>query len=165
MTSEVVERDIGGNLLLLIARAASENTENFKRSVLEQSTTLGIGCANVQKLRLSYFQPYQNNAWQAPGVDHEPEQVFDAMVEIRLPTRQLAVSCLQTQSLFSSSHAGVARQRVLKVYPAPQRFTLVAKGRPTQLGLRGLQASELIDKLGAKNQQQRSLLNILYGVN
>jgi hypothetical protein len=51
----------------------------------------------------------------------------------------------------------------IHVHPVQLIYTYVWAGRPTEVGLRGYSAYEVIERFGAKNQQDPGLLEWLYG--
>lgn len=144
--------------LLVIAKAPSESQAAFRQALVAKGRAMLTACPGIETLRVNAVQPYQQEAWPAPGVDHVATPGLNALVELQFSSRQAALGCLRSEAFFTEPG-----QRMLTVYPVAQRYTLVADGRPTLLGLRGLSAYQLIHQLGASNQQQRAVLDILYG--
>lgn len=151
-----------GSLLLLVAKVDGEQRSAFKEAILTEGQRLLTSCPGVETLRFNFFQPYQADAWPAPGVNHILTQKYNALVALQLPSRKAAIGCLQSGRFFTTA-GSTAKPRKRVVYPVAQGFTMVADGKPTQLGLRGLPAYQLIEKLHADNQQQAIVLDMLYG--
>lgn len=52
----------------------------------------------------------------------------------------------------------------MRLYPVQAAYAMVCNGRPTHLGLRGLDVLQTIEAAGADNQLGSELLQCLYGV-
>lgn len=154
--------NVGESLVMLVAKAAEESSTEFKSGLLAALKALPERCA-VQRLRLNLFQKYNAEAWSAPGVNHRPVQEYDASIEFLFADHHEALSCLSNSSVFSASASGIAGQRLQVLYTVARRYAMVAGGRISLLGLRGLPAVELMARMGATNQQSHAVLKVVYG--
>ncbi len=155
-----LDLDTGGTLLVLVAGGDGDDAAVFRQRLGGAVAALAGRCPAIQWARSHVFQPYQADAWQAPHVNHHPDVIYDAALELRFADRDRAVACLSTSLL------GALMERpgaTVSVYPVHGRYQMVRDGRPTVLGLRGLPAYRLMEKLGAANQASPAVLDVLYG--
>lgn len=154
--------DIRSRFLMLLASNAS--LEEFKQAVMDSLDFLQHSCDQLWRLRVNFFQPYDANAWPAPNVNHNPDIVMNASVELLLGKETEAVSCLhQHRDHLAAVSPELASTLWQKVYRIESQYDMVVGGRPSLIGLRGLPAVELIERIGAENQSSRELLQVVYG--
>lgn len=151
----------GNNLIMLLAKSPEESQGNFRQWLLATMQELQNQCPDLQRLRLNIFQPYDASAWLAPDVNHIPAQVMDASAELQFTRGKSATICLLS-ALQKSSDPQI-NQRYWRAFAVNQRYALVVDGQISLLGLRGLPALQLIDRVGASNQKSNAVLQAVYG--
>lgn len=112
----------------------------------------------ITRLRLFDLQGGDAGHWRTPGVDNQlsAHNRFDAMLQVTGSGDTLP-------ALVQQALAGLSASRAV-LYPAGAAYPMVEGGRPSQLGLRGLDVLQTIEAAGAVNQLEPQLLQCLYGV-
>jgi|GEM_PF-935082 len=155
-----LDTDTEGTLIVLVARPAGESAASFGARFEAAMAALPAACPTLLWARRHLFQPYQADAWQAPNVNHDPLVIHDAALELRGSRRAQALGCVVDAVIPAlTARPGTS----VNVYPVAGRYQMVRDGRPTLLGLRGLPAYRLIERLGADNQASPAVLRTLYG--
>lgn len=150
------------HLILLLARAPEESVQDFRQAMSEALVLLQRQCT-PQRLRVNFFQPYDADAWPAPGVNHRPRQILDASLELEFTDRKASLACLARSPVLARQQGGIAAQRLQLAYRISDRFAMVADGAITLVGVRGLPAMAVIRRLGAENQTADAVLRTVYG--
>ncbi len=132
------------------------------RQALRDLAQRWAATSGVRRVRLSLFERPDMEAERKAGYPiktHPPEQQYQAWID-------LIVDADCTTSGLLSDHDGAVladQVRVLHAYPVASTYTFVVGGRPTLIGLRGYPAYEAIRHFDAVGQQQRTLLEWMYG--
>lgn len=158
--SSPLDTDTEGTLMILASRNSGDGTGNFRQQVDAALQDLPARCPAVMWARSHFFQTYQADAWQAPNVNHTPAVVYDAALELRFARRDDVLACVSDTVLGALMEMPGT---TVNIYPVHGRYQMVRDGKPTLLGLRGLPAYELIEKLDATNQVSPAVLQVLYG--
>ncbi len=120
------------------------------------------GISRVRMHRLSSGDP---SLWSTAGVENQltPDTAFDAVIQI---TGDGAPGTLaEIQDARASTPAEFFHSiGKLHLYQAKARHVMVEHGRPTHLGLRGLDALQTIIAAGASNQLEDALVHSIYGI-
>lgn len=148
------------SFILLLSKPVQQNSADFKSRLIARLDRLIDQCAGIARARANFFQPYDAGAWTAPNVNHQPDQVIDASVELSFSQRDAITDCLATIDHHNLAGTG----GVQLGYKVRDRFSMVESGRPTLIGLRGLPALQLIQRLGADNQTSAPVLQALFGL-
>lgn len=109
----------------------------------------------VLRLRMNLFDVPDMEAERKAGYPvktHPLELQYQAWIDLVLEDEQVARK-LDFGDFVSTVHA----------YPVPMIYTFVFEGKPTIPGLRGYAAWESIVAFGAENQQDKRLLEWMYG--
>jgi|SRR5690554_3297316 len=141
----------------VLLRGSPQLGAEASAELLEQALRRQPG---IQRLRRFALDQGDAGHWKTPGVDNQlsDDNRFDLMLQIsaagRLPVDVIerAVQALPSVSV-----------RV-RLYPVQAAYAMVTDGRPTHLGLRGLDVLQTIEAAGADNQLEAGLLRCLYGV-
>ncbi|MBX9649911.1 MAG: EthD domain-containing protein [Xanthobacteraceae bacterium] len=117
------------------------------------------------KLRLHLLQPYDAAAWTTPGVHHDlaPDERYGAILEIAFAdraTRKRVLGSAAVQTVMADAPRVIG---ALHTYPEVATYTMVYEGRPTLVGLKGLDAAKTILAIGARNQADAATLRIVNG--
>ena len=155
-----LDTDTEGTLIVLIARPAGESAASFGERFGVVMASVPRACPAILWARRHVFQPYQADAWQAPNVNHDPVVIHDAALELRFTHRAEALGCVLDVVIPA---LGAQPGTTVQVYPVEGRYQMVRDGKATLLGLRGLPAYRLIERLGAANQASPAVLRTLYG--
>ncbi|WP_286979337.1 EthD domain-containing protein [Haliea sp.] len=161
------ESAVGGELdevvLVLLARGSQESRAGFRAAVDESMALILEQCADLQRLRVNYLQPYDESGWPAPDVNHRPAQQMDAAVEMQFRDRETVLHCLNSGASVGELAGDGTQGRLQLVYGVTARYAMVVDGKATALALRGLPAMTLIQRLGADSQLDEAVLQALYG--
>jgi hypothetical protein len=135
-------------------------------SVIEQTLLPALRAqAAVLKLRTHVLISGDPHWWSPDGVNHEqdPGNTFDVVVELVCPDQPSLRTCLD--DVFADVGARLAPDiGNVQVYSIAAVYRMVDGGRPTHLGLRGLDVMQTIEAIGAENQKQDAVVNCIYGV-
>ena len=98
--------------------------------------------------------------WKTPGVDNQLSagNQFDVMLQIT------AADALPLGAIAHAVQSLPSAPAQARLYPVQAAYAMVSNGRPTHLGLRGLDVLQTIEAAGADNQLEAGLLRCLYGV-
>jgi hypothetical protein len=124
--------------------------------------TLGAMPA-LQRMRCHLLRTEDSLGWRTAGVQNTQtdDTAFDAIVQIDFS------GTADEESLRSSlAAAPPALFEIfprIDAYPVRGRYVLVEHGRPTELGLRGLDTMRTIEAAGAVNQRSAAVLRCVYG--
>jgi hypothetical protein len=134
------------------ANALIAATEQYLLPALAQQP----GISRVRMHRLSSGDP---TLWNTAGVDNQltPDTAFEAVIQITSATLQEIENACASLIFFDS----VGK---LHLYQAKARHVMVEHGRPSHLGLRGLDALQTIIAAGASNQLEDALVHSIYGI-
>lgn len=118
----------------------------------------------ISRLRIHALASGDPELWQTAGVDNRQtsSSAFDIVLQI-----DGDATCLRESIQAVLAQSPVELLDVLgkvQLYPVAARYTMVEHGKPTQLGLRGLDALSTIIAAGADNQLDDAILDCLYGV-
>lgn len=115
----------------------------------------------VLRVRVVPLDPYDPSGWDSPGVEHARPTGWDyaGWIELAVPDEAALATLVDD---LTASAIGKTCQAV-HVYPLREVFTIVERGRPTDVGLRGFSAVQTIAATGADNQQDPALLQTIYG--
>ncbi|GAB3382946.1 EthD domain-containing protein [Spongiibacter taiwanensis] len=150
------------HLILLLGKAPGESKADYRHALRRAAEAVKQQCA-PQRLRLNLFQPYDASAWPAPGVNHQPRQVLDASLELEFADRKASLACLKQHSMLAKTPGADGAERLQLAYSVSHRYAMVADGVITLLGVRGLPATAVIQRLGADNQTTDAVLQAVYG--
>lgn len=116
------------------------------------------GISRVRMHRLSSGDP---TLWNTAGVDNQltPDTAFEAVIQITSATLQEIENACACAPLDFFDSVGK-----LHLYQAKARHVMVEHGRPSHLGLRGLDALQTIIAAGASNQLEDALVHSIYGI-
>ena len=130
----------------------------FRRQVTEGVTRFVATAEGILRLRLHLLDAYDESAWNSPGVAHHwhEDSQYRAWLELILDD-DAALEPL-VRELDDTRCAGPVH-----AFPVFARYTLVVDGRPTDVGLRGYPAVQVIEEAGARNQKNTDLLEAMYG--
>jgi hypothetical protein len=115
------------------------------------------------KIRVHVLLSGEQQSWQTEGVENQQtaDTAFDAIVQLDFgsaPTRETIRMALA--AIPAALYQVMPR---IQVYPARACHVMVEGGRPTELGLRGLDAQRTIAAAGAANQRSDAVLRCVYG--
>jgi hypothetical protein len=114
-------------------------------------------------LRIHMLLSGEQESWRTEGVDNRQtsETAFDAIVQLDFasePGREIV-----RQALAAVPPALYQILPRLQVYPVRACHVMVDGGKPTELGLRGLDAQRTIAEAGASNQRSEEVLRCVFG--
>lgn len=115
---------------------------------------------DIRRLRRFALERGDAGHWKTPGVDNQlsADNQFDLMLHIT------AEGSLPLEAIELAVQSLPAAPAQTRLYPVQAAYAMVSNGRPTHLGLRGLDILQTIHAAGADNQLDARLLQCLYGV-
>lgn len=136
---------------------------DFREYMAKTFAPAFAGSNLVLKLRLNLFEPYDNEAWTTPNVNHyrAPEQQYQACFEIAFQNR------LEMKQLFVSPEYSATEEdqpqyiRALHAFPERAMYSYVYDGELTPVGKRGYPAIELIEQFGAFKQLEDEVTDLV----
>ena len=137
---------------VLLRGAATQNAQTL-REILQRHP-------DIQRLRSFALDRGDAGHWQTPGVDNQlsADNQFDLMLQVT------AAGALPLEAIEQAMRSLSTAPAQVQLHPVQAAYTMVADGRPTHLGLRGLDVLQTIQATGADNQLDAGLLRCLYGV-
>ncbi len=156
--------------IILFKKADTVSIEDFRRYIAESFAPALVESGHVVKLRLHLLDEHDNTSPPneselSQSVSHyKPlEKQYQALLEIAFTDR------LEMSRFFASSEyvATVKEQpsfiRQIHTFVVCQTYTLIADGKLTLAGLRGYHEAELITRIGAVNQLEDDVVNLMLG--
>ena len=115
------------------------------------------------RLRVHALRSGEQQSWQTEGVDNEQtaDTTFDVIVQLDFSGALRAQELRQAFAAVPPPLYQVISR--LHVYPVRERHVMVDSGRPTELGLRGLDVQRTIAAVGAANQRSEAVLRCVFG--
>jgi hypothetical protein len=150
---------------VLVRKADQAGPAEFRHYLSERFAPAASGSPHVLKFRLHLFEPLDTGRPEAAGVVHDepPEKQYHGAFEIGFR------NALEREAFFASQgYAAVSAELpkfVRRLAPFPERnaYTFVYNGRMTIAGQRGSRPAEVIARLGALNQLQDDILDLVLG--
>jgi len=150
---------------VMVKQAADVSIPEFRHYMGDTFATNVARHPAVLKLRLHLLEPPDTSRPDAAGVVHiePPEKQFQAAYEIAFRDKRD-----QDHFFASPEYAAAVKDMaryVKQVSPFPERtaYAFVYNGRMTTAGQRGSRTAELISKLGARNQLQPDIIQLMVG--
>lgn len=148
---------------VMIGKSATTSVAAFRQYLRENYAPAIARSESVLKLRLHLFEEVDNSRPDAAGVVHTepPEQQYQAAMEIAF------ANPLEMEKFFASKEYKAASQDlatyVERFLPFPERtaYTFVYDGKMTLAGQRSSTVAELIANIGATNQLQEDVTNLM----
>jgi hypothetical protein len=159
MSSEI------GTVFLLLARRSGISHEHLIQC-LENTLIKELAAeAGVVKLRMHALASGDPSQWQTPGVDNDrtAENSFDAVLQVTVLSKDGIVKVLNKALARIPGELSSALKSV-HGYQVRGRYQMVKGGRPTHLGLRGLDVLKTIEAAGASNQLSAPVVETIYGI-
>lgn len=154
-------------LHVMLAKADSVSVEDFQKYLTNSFTSAVISSSLIHKFRLHLLEEHDNSEElpTAPGVTHYEalEKQFQAAFEIAFQSR------LDMEEFFASEEYGRTLKEQVKyikqisVFPERDVYTFVYDDEMTLAGQRSSAVASLIENIGAANQLQPSILDLMVG--
>jgi EthD domain len=152
-------------LHVMVKQGKDVRVEAFRKYLAESFAATVARSDLVLKFRQHLFEPPDVSRPDAAGVTHfeRPEKQYQAAFEIAFKNR------LDMETFFASETYAAAvkdqAQYVKQVSAFPERepYTFVYGGKMTLSGQRGSRTAELITDIGAVNQLQDDILDLMVG--
>lgn len=150
-------------LHVMIKQRDGTSQEDFRRFLFEGFSPTVAQSPYVMKLRTHLFDEVDNTRPPAAGVDHsEPsDRSYQASIEIAFENR------LEMEMFFASSeYTSTLGDQVkyikhLSAFPSRGTYTFVYDGKMTLAGQRSSSVAALIDGIGAVNQLQEDVTQLM----
>lgn len=156
----------GFGVLLFLRKHSQASSAEFGDLLSGDFARILTSSKEVLKVRLHLFEPYDDQIWLSPNVNHtvaENDQyhgyyeiVFTDAADAKVFTGSATIAGLAPR--IKALTSGVV------TYPSDSTYTLVYGGRPTVAGLRGVSAAKTLMSVGdPANEKSLDLLQGLYG--
>ena len=150
---------------VLVRKADGVTVDEFRHYLKDIFAPKIAKNAHLLKLRLHLFDEVDNSRPDAAGVSHyeDPEKQYQAAFEIAFATR------LDLEYFFASNEYKAATKDQAKyvkhISPFPERtaYTFVYDSKMTLAGQRSSTVAELITNIGAVNQLQDDIVELIVG--
>lgn len=150
---------------LLLARRKGVSPEELiyllKNSLIKDLA----GEAHIGKLQLHELTSGDPSQWQTPGVENalKAGNSFDAVLQLTVQDQDKAIDMMNKVLARMPNGFFNALGRV-HAYQIRGRYQMVKDGRPTHLGLRGLDMLRTIEAARAVNQLSAPVVQTIYGI-
>jgi hypothetical protein len=150
---------------VMVKQAAGVSVEAFRKYMTASFAAAVVTSDLVLKFRLHLFEPPDVSRPDAAGVTHfeAPEKQYQAAFEIAFKNH------LDMEAFFASAAYAAAVQdqaayvKQVSAFPERDPYTFVYNGKMTVAGQRGSRTAELIINIGAINQLQDDILDLMVG--
>lgn len=150
---------------VMVKQAQGVSVADFRRYMRDTFAANVARHPRVLKLRLHLLEPPDTSRPDAAGVAHiePPEKQSQAAFEIAFKDKRD-----QDQFFASPEYAAAIKDmprfvKQMSIFPERNAYTFVYNGRMTTAGERGSRTAELITKLGARNQLQPDVVQLMVG--
>ncbi|MGQ0618916.1 MAG: EthD domain-containing protein [Panacagrimonas sp.] len=146
---------------VLLARSPVSVTARDAASALDALASRLMESPGLLALRRHLLASGDPLLWNTvPGVDNaEAGARHSAVIQVRWKDREAALAAVDRRT---DSRIGAFTG--VQAYRVTSRCAMMVQGRPTHLGLRGLDVLRTIEAAGAENQKQAEVLRCLFGV-
>jgi hypothetical protein len=150
---------------VMVKQSEGASVEAFRKYMTESFATAVARSELVLKFRLHLFEPPDVSRPDAAGVAHfeAPEKQYQAAFEIAFKNG------LDMEAFFASeAYAAAVKDQAnyvkqVSAFPERDPYTFVYNGKMTIAGQRGSRTAELITNVGAINQLQNDILDLMVG--
>lgn len=157
--------DDGADRIHVHFGAAGDDAQAFGDFMTGFAETLA-GQTEVLKLRLHLPEAYDNAepAPPAPNVDHQvpPERSLIAVIEIAFETPMTRRAFFESEAFRATIDGQKAHIAYASAFAVSGVFTYVRDRTLTVAGLRGSRAAQLIERLGANNQVESDVTELIH---
>jgi EthD domain len=150
-------------LFVLLKKQDSASIEEFRNYLFNKFAPTVVPCKNLLKLRVHQFDEVDNSRPPAAGVDHgePPEKNYQAALEIAFADR-LDMERFFASPEYTSTLADQPKYiKQLCTFPNKDAYTFVYDGQMTLAGQRSSIVAQLITRLGAVNQLQEDITQLM----
>ncbi|WP_275629589.1 EthD domain-containing protein [Pseudomonas sp. 273] len=156
--------DTAASFFILLGRRTGRSENEFATTLERLLITLS-NQAYISKLKIHNLASGDPSQWDTEGVDNcqTPATTFDAVLQVS--GRDMDETLMSIRDAIENAPSGLFEGiGKLQLYPVAATYTMVLGGRPTQLGLRGLDALQTINATGAVNQLSETVTRCIYGI-
>lgn len=152
-------------LIVLLRQKTGIGKDEFRSFVINRFANVLAADNSVRKVRMHLVETYDPSVFKAPNVEHNlpVEQQIQAWAEVVFEDRRAADSLFASLPYKAVSADAKRYLEGVSTYPVHSTYTLVYGGRPTLVGLRGLDVATAVRAVGARNQTSEEVLRTLYG--
>jgi hypothetical protein len=150
-------------LHVMVKRANAVTINDFRNYITETFATNIAKSDLVLKFRLHLLEEHNNSLPQVPGVSHyEPlANQYQAAFEIAFKNHQDMKNFFVSKEYAATAKTQTKYIKQLAAFPERDTYTFVYEGKLTLAGQRTSTVAELIANLGATNQTQKSIANLM----
>lgn len=168
-TSEYPDAQYGikenGTIFLLVASRKGITPADLRKR-LESTLVPELSKeVRVLELKIHFLASGDPSLWNTPGVENDQTSTnsFDAVIQLTVEGHDRVIDILN-KILTRISGDFYKALRSVHAYKVRGRYQMVKGGRPTHLGLRGLDVMRTIDAAGALNQRSQPVVQTIYGI-
>lgn len=152
-------------LHVMLKKTDNVSVEDFRQYLKESFVSELVKSDLVLKLRLHLFEEVDNSRPDAAGVSHSepPEKNYQAALEIAF-SNPLEMERFFTSEIYTKTTKSQAKYiKQISTFPERTAFTFVYNGQMTLAGQRSSTVADLIINIGAINQLQDDISNLILG--
>lgn len=154
-----------GTVFLLVARrkgiTPADLQERLESTLIKELSKE----VRVLELKMHSLASGDPSLWNTPGVENDQNSTnsIDAVIQLTVEGHDRVLEILNKILLRIPGDLYKALRSV-HAYKVRGRYQMVKGGRPTHLGLRGLDVMRTIDAAGAANQRSEPVVQTIYGI-
>jgi hypothetical protein len=150
---------------VMVKKANAITVDDFRQYMAGKFAPALLKSDLVIKFRLHLLEEHDNSIPSSPGVSYyEPlEKQYQAAFEIAFKNRLDMEKFFASKAYAAAVKAQTKYIKQLTAFPEQNTYTLVYDGKMTLAGQRTPTVAELIVNLGATNQTEGQILNLMLG--
>lgn len=156
--------------IVLFKKTDAISVEDFRRYMAESFALALVENGHVLKLRLHLLDEHDNTnppneSELSQSVSHyKPlDKQYQALMEIAFADRVEMSRCFASPQYVATIKGQPKFIRQIHTFVVRETYTLIAGGKLTLAGLRGYHQAELITRIGAANQLEDDITNLMLG--
>ncbi|HLP87492.1 MAG TPA: EthD domain-containing protein [Nostocaceae cyanobacterium] len=152
-------------LHVMLKKTDDVSVEDFRQYLKESFVSELVKSDLVLKLRIHLFEEVDNSRPDAAGVSHSeaPEKNYQAALQIGF-SNPLEMERFFTSEIYTKTTKSQAKYiKQISTFPERTAFTFVYNGQMTLAGQRSSTVADLIINIGAINQLQDDISNLILG--
>ena len=150
---------------VMVKQAEGVSVEAFRKYMTESLAAAVVTSDPVLKFRLHLFEPPDVSRPDAAGVTHfeAPEKQYQAAFEIAFKNHLDMEAFFASEAYVAAVKDQARYVKQVSAFPERDSYTFVYNGKMTLAGQRGSSTAELITHIGAINQLQDDILDLMVG--
>lgn len=147
--------------ICFVPQTGSVSVEDFHDYLADTLARNWSEHPGVLRLRVEPLPPYDEFALKSPGLPKKWPSTESYLGWMELAVRDESV--IHTLCADIPDEDLVKHIKAMHPYPVREIYTMISEGRPTEVGLRGYPATEVIASVGSDTQHSDKLLELIFG--